>query len=81
MVVGLLRVWDEFLCWVFTFSFLIYCVGFWVFTVVMGYRERERKKKLERHKYILLCKYIILMYCIRKLKLECWMYYKIVWYN
>ena len=27
-----------------------------------GERERER----ERHKYILFCKYIILMYCIRK---------------
>ena len=27
-------------------------------------REREREIR-ERHKYILLCKYIILMYCIR----------------
>ena len=30
-------------------------------------REREREREIrERHKYILLCKYIILMYCIRK---------------
>ena len=29
-------------------------------------REREREREIrERHKYILLCKYIILMYCIR----------------
>ena len=27
MVMGLLRVWDEFLCWVFFFFFLINCVG------------------------------------------------------
>ena len=65
MAMGLLGVWDEFLCWVF---FLINCVG------VLGFhggerereREREREKIRERHKYILLYKYIILMYCIRK---------------
>ena len=28
--------------------------------------ERERERERERHKYILFCKYIILMYCIRK---------------
>ena len=48
-------------------------LGFWVFTVVMEVmsgreRERGRETKIrEKHKYILLCKYIILMYCIRKL--------------
>ena len=48
-------------------------LGFWVFTMVMEVmsgreRERGRETKIrERHKYILLCKYIILMYCIRKL--------------
>ena len=55
---------------------------FWVFTVVMKVmngrgreretnrdRDRDRGKEIkirERRKYILLCKYIILMYCIRK---------------
>ena len=40
-------------------------LGFWVFMAVMEVmREREREIR-ERHKYILLCKYIILMYCIR----------------
>ena len=56
------------LCWFF-FFFLINCVG--VLGLHGGYggdeREREREREIrERHKYILLCKYIILMYCIRK---------------
>ena len=29
-------------------------------------RERERDTHTHTHKYILLCKYIILIYCIRK---------------
>ena len=54
----------------FLFLFLINCVG------VLGLyggdggdereRERERDTHTHTHKYILLCKYIILMYCIRK---------------
>ena len=33
---------------------------------MMREREREREREIrERHKYILLCKYIILMYYIR----------------
>ena len=45
----------------FFFSF-INCAGVLGFHSGDGGDERER----ERHKYILFCKYIILMYCIRK---------------
>ena len=56
-------------------------LGFWVFTVVIEVMSGRETKIRERHKYILLYKYIILMYCIRKEKLRCWEYYKMVWYN
>ena len=66
----LFRVCDELLCWVF-FFFLINCVRVLGLHVGDGGDEREREREREReirgrYKYILLCKYIILMYCIRK---------------
>ena len=57
MAVGLLGVCDEFLCWVF---FLINCVG------VLGLHSGDGGDEREREREILLYKYIILMYCIRK---------------
>ena len=49
------------------FFFLINCVGILGLHGGDGGDEREREREIrERHKYILLCKYIILMYCIRK---------------
>ena len=56
----------------FLFLFLINCVGVLGLHGSDGGDERERERERERHthththKYILLCKYIILMYCIRK---------------
>ena len=62
----------KFLCWVclgfrmsfcirnYYYYFLINCVG------VFGLHGGDGGEERERHKYILLCKYIILMYCIRK---------------
>ena len=48
------------------FFFLINCVGVLGLHGGHGGDERERETKIrERHKYILLYKYIILMYCIR----------------
>ena len=41
-------------------------------------RERERESR-ERHKYILLCIYIILMYCIRNKSWDVWSIIK--WYG
>ena len=51
------------------FFFLINCVRVLGLHVGDGGDEREREREREirgRYKYILLCKYIILMYCIRK---------------
>ena len=49
------------------FFFWIKCVGVLGLHGGDGGDEREREREIrERHKYILLCKYIILMNCVRK---------------
>ena len=56
-MLGLFRVCDEFLCWVF---FLINCVGVLGLHVGDGGDEREREReKLERDINIFYCVYIL----------------------
>ena len=62
------------------FFFLINCVRVLGLHGGHGGDEREREREIrERHKYILLCIYIILMYCIRNKSWDVWSIVK--WYG